>query len=352
MASGQLAASRITGGPPQQRLDGTVLRDGDTGLGGTLHLAKEGGWARASIDYEGYGKQFDIDDLGYLARSNVHHLSVDGELFSARPAGPFLEERTRVETFFRRNFDGLVLPSGYQWNVGATTQGMWELWMELHWRPAYFDDRELGDGRALQRSGALGLEFEFSSDPRRSVVAGAWTSTHSLHSGWDHETDGWVKIRPRDNIELQLEPYLLFTRGEPRFVGDDNHFARQDASSIGLTTRAIWTLQRDLTLQAYVQALLASIHYRDAFTADPSLRVIPIDALMPAGFDAASYDTREGALNATIVARWEYRPGSTAYLVYSHAQTPADGTGFHPGALVHGPAADALLFKLSWAWLR
>jgi hypothetical protein len=354
--SGQLAASQVTGGPPIQRPDGTVLSSGDAGLGGTLHVAKEGGWARAMVDYEGYSKRFDIDDLGYLARSNVHHLQVEGELFSAKPAGPFVEEKTRFETFFRRNLDGLVLPSGYQWNVGATGRGLWEIWMELHWRPAYFDDRELGDGRALQRSGRLGLEVEFSTDPRRSVVAGAWTSTHSLHSGWDHETDGWIKIRPRDNVELEFEPYLLFTRGEPRFVdGSDPagaRFARQDASSVGLTTRAIWTLQRDLTLQAYVQALLASIRYRDAFTADPSLRIISLDSLAPASFDPSMYDGREGALNATIVARWEYRPGSTAFLVYSHAQTPADGMGFHPGALVHGPAADALLFKLSWAWLR
>jgi hypothetical protein len=352
MASSQLAMSHITGGPPQQLLDGTVLRSGDAGLGGTFHVAKEGGWARAMVDYEGYSKRFDIDDLGYLARNNVQHLQVEGELFSAKPAGPFIEERMRVETYFRRNLDGLVLPSGYQWNVGATTRNLWQLWMELHWRPAYFDDRELGDGRALQRSGALGLEVEFSTDPRRSIVAGAWTATHALHSGWDHETDAWIKIRPRDNVELDFEPYLLFTRGEPRYLGEDSRFARQDASSVGLTTRAIWTLKRDFTLQAYVQALLAAISYRDAFTSDPSLRVIPIDSLMPAAFDAASYDTREGALNATIVARWEYRPGSIAYLVYSHEQTPADGMGFHPGALIHGPAGDELLFKLTWAWLR
>ena len=101
-----------------------------------------------------------------------------------------------------------------------------------------------------------------------------------------------------------------------------------------------------------MQALLASIRYRDPFVADPMLRVIPIDSLLPGSFAASQYDTREGVLDATLVARWEYRPGSTAFLVYSHAQTPADGTGFQPGALVHGPAADAVLLKLSWAWLR
>jgi hypothetical protein len=119
--------------------------------------------------------------------------------------------------------------------------------------------------------------------------------------------------------------------GEPRFVDGTNpvgpRFARLDATSIGVTTRATWTLARDLTVQAYVQALLASLRHRDAFVADPALRVIGIDQLQAASFDPATYDAREGALNATLVARWEYRPGSTAFLVYSHAQTPAIGVG-------------------------
>jgi hypothetical protein len=65
------------------------------------------------------------------------------------------------------------------------------------------------------------------------------------------------------------------------------------------------------------------------------------------------YDGREGALNATAVARWEYRTGSTAYLVYSHAQSPTDErASWDPVALVHGPKQDVVLLKLSWAWLK
>jgi hypothetical protein len=65
------------------------------------------------------------------------------------------------------------------------------------------------------------------------------------------------------------------------------------------------------------------------------------------------YDGREGALNATVVGRWEYRPGSTAFLVYSHAQSPlGDRATYDPGALVRGPKQDVVLLKLSWAWLR
>ena len=356
VASGQLAAARTSGGPTRMLLDGTQLASGDVGLGGFVRAAKEGGWFRAEVIGEAYGRHFDIDDLGYLARSNEQHLSAVFGAFSAKPSGPFVDMRTHLELYYHRNMDGLVMPHGYQWNLGATTRGLWQIWMELHWRPAYYDDRELGDGRALERSGRLGWELELNTDPRRAVV-GTWSSQlRSTHDGWELYADSDLKLRPRDNIEIDLQPSLVFSYGEPRFVdaSDPNgpRFARLDASSVGLTTRLTWTLQRDLTLQAYVQGLLASLRFRDPFVADPSLRVIGIDQLMPGTFEPAMYDSREGALNATIVGRWEYRPGSTAFLVYSHAQSPSDGIGFHPTALVHGPASDAVLLKVSWAWLR
>jgi hypothetical protein len=355
--SGQLAGTRTSGGPTRMLLDGTQLASGDTGLGGFFRAAKEGGTLRAELDYEGYSRRFDIDDLGYLARQNVHHIDATVGAYSAKPAGPFIETRTNLELYYRENMDGLVLPHGYQWNLGATTRGFWQIWSEIHWRPLYFDDRELGDGRALERSGRLGWELSVNSDPRRAVV-GAWSSQlRSTHDGWELYVDADLTLRPRANIELDFQPSLVFSRGEPRYVFASDpdgspRFARLYASSVGITTRATWTLQRNLTLQAYVQALLASLRYRDAFVADPSLRVIGLDQLQPASFDPSLYDTREGALNATVVARWEYRPGSTAYLVYTHAQTPMTGMGFEPGALVHGPASDAVLLKLSWAWLR
>ncbi|HUS33407.1 MAG TPA: hypothetical protein VMZ53_33120, partial [Kofleriaceae bacterium] len=206
-----------------------------------------------------------------------------------------------------------------------------------------------------ERSGRLGLELSIHSDPRRNVTGGVSITTQSTNQGSFSEGDATVTVRPRDDIELELEPSMLVARGEPRFLESDAfgpRFARQDATSFGVTTRAIWTLQRDLSVQAYVQALLATIRYRDAFTASADDRVIRLDALTPGAFDPAMYDGREGALNATLVGRWEYRPGSTAFLVFSHAQTPLDGRAYEPSALVRGPKQDVVLLKLSWAWLR
>ena len=226
----------------------------------------------------------------------------------------------------------------------------------MHWRPGYFDDRELGDGRALQRAGRLGLELEARSDARRAAVGGAALTFQSTGRGMFTEAGAELALRPRDDVELSVEPSLLVARGEPRFVEDDPagpRFARLDVTSFGATARTTWTLRRHLTLQAYVQALLATLRHRDARVADPADRVVALADLRPASFDPSAYDAREGALNATAVARWEYRPGSTAFLVYSHAQAPQDGgVAYEPRALVRGPASDVVLLKLSWAWLR
>jgi hypothetical protein len=240
--------------------------------------------------------------------------------------------------------------------VSGTTRDMWHGFLELHWRPSTFDDRELGDGRALQHGGILGLEAELRTDTRRAVIGGVSVYAASQHDGGRLSASGELEARPRDNLEITLAPELFITRGEPRYVDEDAlgpRFARQDATSFGITARTTWTLKRDLTVQAFVQALLATIRYRDAFVADPMDRVIGLDDLRPASFDPSMYDGRAGAFDATIVGRWEYRPGSTAFLVYSHAQAPAgDGATYDPAALVTGPASDVVLLKLSWAWLR
>ena len=237
--------------------------------------------------------------------------------------------------------------------MSATGESLWEAFVELHWRPAYLDDRELGDGRGLERSGRLGLEVSVNTNPRKAIVASVSEAARATHDGYEVYTDGSLKIRPREDFELELQPNLIVTRGEPRFVdrGDaaGPRFARQDVSSFGTTTRATWTLDRNLTLQGYLQILYAALRYRDAFTASPRVIAIGLDRLRPASFDPSIYDLGEGVIDATLVARWEYRPGSTAYLVYSHAQVPAEDR-LGASALVHGPASDAVIAKLSWAY--
>ena len=68
-------------------------------------------------------------------------------------------------------------------------------------------------------------------------------------------------------------------------------------------------------------------------------------------------DFREVGLNVNLVMRWEYRAGSTLFLVYTRSQAePGDGVAsphrLAPQALAHGPTTDSVLVKWTYYWAR
>jgi hypothetical protein len=88
----------------------------------------------------------------------------------------------------------------------------------------------------------------------------------------------------------------------------------------------------------------------------PPRSVVHLSDLAPGGPPPADPDFEEAALNVNVVLRWEYRVGSTLFLVYSRSQTPslALEPGQVPvldvGAALRAPAADVFLTKLTYWW--
>jgi hypothetical protein len=359
LLAGMALASLNENGPPRQRRDGTVIQSGDVAPAVLIHAAKEGGSWLFDAQYEGYGRKFDIDDLGYLTRANLHSISAVGE-YKDRTAGDLLlESSVRLETFQRWNTDSLRLAELYQLNTSGKLRSFWEYFVELHYRAAHFDDREVGDGTALERAGLLGLEVSVNTDPRQRVVGGLSTQSQRLFDGWNFALDGSISVRALPQLDIDLLPAATYTRGEPRFVGlttSDGHplFGNQEAASVGATLRATYTFTPRLTLQAYAQIFLAAVHY-DGF-ASATGRVVRRDDLMPAAAPSVNPDLQDAVLNANLVLRWEWRLGSTLYIVYSRAQTPTVGLGVGEnarldlGAALRAAAADVFLIKCSlWA---
>ena len=137
-------------------------------------------------------------------------------------------------------------------------------------------------------------------------------------------------------------------------------FGTQTAASVGATLRAAYTFTPELSLQVYTQLFLAFVHYDPLFeiTQPPGGTVLltnlmPMN-LLPPGVPPPQPDSTTATLNVNVVLRWEYRLGSTFFLVYTRAQNPAltpspNGTGFEWRPLLHGQAADnVLMAKLAY----
>jgi hypothetical protein len=179
-------------------------------------------------------------------------------------------------------------------------------------------------------------------------------------------------------LDIELLPAATWAAGEYRYAWqstvaatDPYYFGKLEAKNVSGTLRATYTFTPRLSLQAYAQAFLASGHFSDvkALGLDASsgtpMRIpgqkVYLSQLaggIPA-IPASNPDFAEAAINANVVLRWEFRLGSTVYLVYTRSQIPALDPGtfatppmLSPRYFGHGAATDVILLKLSYWWAR
>ena len=109
------------------------------------------------------------------------------------------------------------------------------------------------------------------------------------------------------------------------------------------------TFTKDLTLQVYSQVFLAKGHYENF------RRLVAPSEFSPSA-DFVNRDFNERSLNVNLVLRWEYLPGSTAFLVWSQAREGADGEYYSSfnrdlANAFRVPPANVILLKVSYWWI-
>jgi hypothetical protein len=357
----QVLATGVHGGPTRTLRDGTLLGSGDLGPAAYVYAAKEGGtpWI-VDVAYDVHGKKTDYNDFGYLERQNQHKVEANIEYRTLKPWWRTLETHSRLELVERDTLAGLNLARYVQLNTEWKLDSYWTAFVEGHHRFVHYDDREVGDGTALQRAGLWGVEAGLESDPRAVVSFKTFTQTQFLSNGFRFRGEGTLTLRPHSQVEIELLPEVLYTHGEPRFVERSSApgrlvFGDLRAKSASFTLRATYTLVPTLSLQTYGQLFLASRHYSDF--AEGAGPVVRIDELVPIPVaPSANPDTQDAALNVNAVVRWEYAPGSTIFLVYTRAQAPRVRLGagevgdWSFAGLGRAPAADVVLLKASYWW--
>jgi hypothetical protein len=385
---GQLSASQYLGGdftpqldpggaplavPRLRRLaDGTVLRPGDGGWGGFLALGRNGGepW-RFDLDLEWESPRLELNAVGYQRTQD--ELRVRPIVRYVRPTGGAALHSYGVllGADLRSTADGATFTNGtaflaFDLQLKTFHTGGCELDFDV---PAY-DPREIdGAGAPFQRAGSWNANCWLSTDKARPLAlnlggGGGWTTALAgVRSTHWWAVDGGLTLRSNASVQTDLLLHYELNGWPARWVeqtsGGAHLFAELHSPVASATLRQQLLLTPRLTLQAYAQLFVAAGRYGPYYQAAPraSGRLVSAD-LRPATVEPSSLpDFHEAALNLSAVLRWEYRLGSTLYLVYTRAATQpawesaaAPPYTLRPSRLAHGPTTDTVLVKWSWYW--
>ncbi|MDY7226395.1 DUF5916 domain-containing protein [Hyalangium rubrum] len=369
---GQVDASRVSDGPPERtKADGTVLRRGSTGYGGYLRAGKFGGDGfRWDVSYDFSSPTLDLNATGFQQTQNVH--SPYAWLHYTRPngAGPFKGVEVNLGGGSNWTTDGRGVNRGswFNFNAAVDLPSFDMVGVETGANLGGYDVRELdGTGIPLEREHSSFFVFFWETNGKRMLSLSGFAALGHHDRGpapgaWGWGAEAALSLRPHPALETRLEVISDRTPFAPRFVenlGDQRFLlANLESNFLSLTLRQQWVLRPNLTLQGYAQLFSAYGVYGPFFEAasDVARTPIRISRMRPTEgrTDEDFYDV---ALNLNVVLRWEYRLGSTLFLVYSRSQqglaTPEGArvpATVLPRRLLSGPATDAVLLKWSYYW--
>lgn len=351
---GFLAGSRAAN-PFDERVDGTA---------GKFNFSKDGGshWRGAfSMDFT--SKKYNINDIGYFRRPNDYGWV--GQLLyrddSVRSFERFWSVGSRYH--LRRNFDGVEIIHSLSMEADVTFSNYWNADIEVEVDRGRYDDRESRGNGLYRKPGTQKLGIRAESDSRESIVAEVGVDVGSdQRSGRFFGVGADIEIKPATNIALNLEIERSVRTNEFAWAGSIREtppdaplasrtvtiFADRSSDEWSLTTRGSYIFTTDFTLQLYFQLFFAKGKYENY------QRMLGEDRFaMMAGYSRPDFN--ELAFNSNVVLRWEYLPGSTLYVVWSHARVGESGTYLTPfGDNFRNtfalPADNVLLLKVSY-WL-
>jgi hypothetical protein len=282
----------------------------------------------AETGFEYNDRAFDYNDLGYIRRADY----VGGwswlQYRTEKGWGPISRTWNNFNSWYNWNNAGDRLGLGINWNGQMQFKNLWYLGGGHERSARRVDDYEIGRGVMVPQPAATYTWVWAETDYRKPVSGNINYFWGDDRDGAQNSYDLFMTVRPSTNMEVTFGPSYGLSWNSSRYIttvapGQNTPggylFAEQDAEQFSLTVRGIATFTTALSVQLYAQPFIAHITHDNykywnggfAFTPAPdqSLDGTPGDP----DFSLLSF-------NANVVVRWEYRPGSTIFLVWSQVR--------------------------------
>lgn len=349
--------------PDAQHVEFDPTRDALRGHSGAVHLGKiSGERMRFNLSAAYRSPGFDVNDIGFMQRADGISQNVWVQLRRPQPGRYLRDLNVNFNQWSHRNFAGEVISLGGSVQAHTTFSNQWSMGGGINGGPGVLDDR-------MTRGGPAGFQedwvntWNYVNTDDRKPVSFHWNSGFSATADGSRgmELNPATQVRPGPAVSAEIGLAYSRNHNTGQWVGtvagtDRTHYVfgalRQRTSS--MTFRVNYTLTPNLSVQLYGQPFVSAGHfesYKELVDgrAPFARRFAPVDYQESADFKVLSFRT-------TNVMRWEFKPGSTLFVVWQQGREgflPDGSFGFGRdySRVFATPSTNTILVKLAY-WLN
>jgi hypothetical protein len=331
------------------------------GHGGSIDIGRQGnGRWRYILGGIWRSPGYELNDIGYLMRADLAMQYIWVGYRIANPVGIFQQISINANQYNAWNFGGEGIFNGSNVNGGGIFKNYWGFWLGLDREIDGLSIFELRGGPALRIEGGWNNWYSINTDSRKKI--------HFELNGFNYWSDDKISryrnlsmsiiYKPSNGLLVSLSPWFEINKKNLQYVdtvdknGEDRYImAHIDQNTFGLVFRLNYSITPNLSIQYYGQPFVSAgqytqykritnpraVNYKDRFQIFDENEIYYSDDNGEYLFD----ENQDGNIDYTIespdfnfkqyrsnlVIRWEYRPGSQIYLVWSQESTGEDDYG-------------------------
>ena len=360
----QQSSSRYYQRPDAKSFHYNALRTSLAGTTGDVFLNRVGGPWTWSVAGEFVSPGFEVNDLGSQERVDRMSAEVAGRRRWTRPGKLFHHALLEVSLDRGWNYDGDPIQRKVGMYAFGVFRNFWVAELTTSYSGGAIDDRLTRGGPLARTPPSWYVSADaYTDDHKQASVYAFAAATHDTAGGWSLELLPKLTLRPSSAVSLSIAPEYFTGRFAAQYVQAVSATATDSARyvfanliehQVSATVQLNATFSPTLSFQLYAQPFTFTGAYRgfkelrapqtftfntygrdNGSTITPGapgdtvcntgptecFRVDPDGPGSAPAFGLYNPDFRTRSLSIKAVWRWEYRPGSTIFLAWTHSRS-------------------------------
>lgn len=324
------------------------------GWGSRLWLNKQEGPLMLNVAAGAISPGFDNNDLGFLFRTDVINAHVFSGWQWLQPNGWRQYANLLGALCATWDFAGNSTLKGVWMGANVEQRNRWSWNASNFLTLPGFSERKTRGGPLMATKLASSPNLYFDTDGQKPFF---WyvsaNPSFNADGSWSASVNPGIRWRPMTNLSFEAGPEVYRGFVNAQFwdnsgtLATGSRFAHLDQTQLGGNLRMDYAITPNLSLQLYAQPLVSTVRYYDLkeLARSRSYDLLSVDPAFEYAYTFAS-------ARGNVVVRWEYMPGSTMFVVWTHDRADlADRNEFDLNRsfaeLGRAPSNDVFLVKLS-----